>query len=72
MCMDTPRKSAKLALTGKWDDPTGAAKFDYDCPDQKIFDIATSSFDEFFDYAINFSQGNNKKLTKAGLKYDQC
>lgn len=68
MCMDTPRKGAKK-MKDKWEDPTGAAVFDYDCP-ETTFDLAASSFDEFFDYAVDFKLGNNKKLTKAGLNYD--
>lgn len=70
MCMDTPRKGAKK-LIDKWEDPTKAAVFDYNCP-ETTFDSAASAYDEFFDYAIDFKHGNNDKLTKAGLKYSQC
>lgn len=58
-------------MKDKWTDPTGAATFSYDCP-ETTFDPAASAFDDFFDYAIDFKHGKNKKLTKAGLKYDQC
>lgn len=75
MCMDTPQKGIKKGespkLKGDWNEPTGSAKFSYDCPDTP-FDPAASSFDDFFDYAINFKFGNNEKLSKPGLNYKQC
>lgn len=72
MCMNSPKFSETEVLKDSWDDPTNAASFDYDC-DPTPFNVPTSAFDEFFDYAINYKEGNNvKKLTKAGLPYDQC
>lgn len=58
-------------MKDKWTDPTGAAIFDYECQ-ATPFNEAASAFDDFFDYAVDFKHGNNKKLTKAGLPYDQC
>lgn len=71
MCMNTPRQGDKL-MEGLWNDPTNAASFTYKCKDTP-FDEPTSAFDEFFDYAIDYTQGNNvNKLTKAGLPFNQC
>lgn len=73
MCMNTPIFVDKNneALTGNWDDPTQAATFSYTCP-KTPFTVQASAFDEFFDYAINYKDGNNPLLKKAGLPYDQC
>jgi hypothetical protein len=73
--MDTPmlgvKKGQDRKLKGEWKDPNGDSKFKYDCP-KTPFDSAASNFDDFFDYAIDFKDGNNPKLTKGGLNYNQC
>lgn len=71
MCMDEPRNENIFA--GEWTDPTEAATFAYDCPLTTDFGLAASAFDEYFDYAIDYTHNaENTLLTKAGLNFDQC